>query len=130
NVFAEYDTQRAMLGFTIPAPWFQSINPVCILLFAPPLAWLWTHLGTRQPPTPVKFATALFLVAGSMAMMVVASRFAPLSGEATLSGELAGLYGTVGVAAYYGLLALLMLATGATIAVLTPWLLREMEGVR
>jgi POT family proton-dependent oligopeptide transporter len=185
NVFAEYDTQRAMLGFTVPAPWFQSINPVAILLFAPPLAWLWTHLGTRQPPTPVKFATALFLVAGSMAMMVVASRFAPLSGEATvlvsplwlfgvfvvqtlgellispiglsvatrlappaqtsqlmgvwflglavgaaLSGELAGLYGTVGVAAYYALLALLMVATGAAIAILTPWLLREMEGVR
>jgi POT family proton-dependent oligopeptide transporter len=185
NVFAEDDTQRAMWGFTIPAPWFQSINPVAILLFAPPLAWLWTHLGTRQPPTPVKFAVALFLVAGSMAMMVVASRYAPLSGDAAvlvsplwlfgvfivqtigellispiglsvatrlsppsqtsqlmgvwflglavgaaLSGELAALYGMVGVSAYYGLLCLLMVATGGAIAVLTPWLLREMEGVR
>ena len=185
NVFAEYDTQRAMLGFTVPAPWFQSINPVAILLFAPPLAWLWTHLGTRQPPTPVKFADGalsgrgvdgddgrgvalraavgrgngtrvaavalgVFVVQTLGELLIspiglsVATRLAPpaqtsqlmgvwflgLAVGAALSGELAALYGIVGVAAYYGLLALLMLATGAAIAILTPWLLREMEGVR
>ncbi len=84
NVFAEDDTRRQLLGFTIPAPWFQSINPVCILLFAPPLAWLWTHLGQRQPPTPVKFAVALLLVAASMGLMVLAARFAPTSGQAAV----------------------------------------------
>jgi len=84
NVFAEDDTRRVLQRFTIPAPWFQSINPVCILLFAPPLAWLWTHLDQRQPSTPAKFAMALLLVAASMGLMVAAARYAPTNGPATV----------------------------------------------
>jgi POT family proton-dependent oligopeptide transporter len=84
NIFAEQDTQRKLLGFAIPAAWFQSINPICILLFAPPLAWLWTRLGPRQPTTPTKFAVALVLVAVSMGLMAVAARYAPPDGPAPI----------------------------------------------
>jgi POT family proton-dependent oligopeptide transporter len=82
NVFGEEDTQRRLLGLTIPASWFQSINPIAILLFSPPLAWLWLRLGNRQPSTPAKFTMALLLVAASMGLMVVAARYAPADGPA------------------------------------------------
>jgi POT family proton-dependent oligopeptide transporter len=82
NVFGEEDTQRRLLGFTIPASWFQSINPIAILLLSPPLAWLWLRLGKRQPSTPAKFTMALLLVAASMGLMVVAARYAPADGPA------------------------------------------------
>src|SRR5262249_58848859 len=69
NVFGEEDTQRRLLGLTIPAAWFQSINPIAILVFSPPLAWLWLHLGKRQPSTPAKFTMTLLLGAASIALI-------------------------------------------------------------
>jgi POT family proton-dependent oligopeptide transporter len=45
----------------IPASWFQSINPVFILLFGLLFTALWSYLGKRrlEPSTPVKFALGL-----------------------------------------------------------------------
>ena len=45
----------------VPAPIFQSINPIYIILLAPVFAWLWTFLGRRglEPSTPAKFGLAL-----------------------------------------------------------------------
>jgi POT family proton-dependent oligopeptide transporter len=45
----------------IPASWFQSINPVYILIFGVLFTALWGYLGKRglEPSTPVKFALAL-----------------------------------------------------------------------
>jgi POT family proton-dependent oligopeptide transporter len=45
----------------IPASWFQSINPVFILLFGLAFTALWGFMGKRriEPSTPVKFALGL-----------------------------------------------------------------------
>lgn len=45
----------------IPASWFQSINPVYILIFGLAFTALWGFLGKRslEPSTPVKFALGL-----------------------------------------------------------------------
>jgi POT family proton-dependent oligopeptide transporter len=45
----------------VPAPIFQSINPIYIILLAPLFAWLWTFLGRRglEPSTPAKFGLGL-----------------------------------------------------------------------
>ncbi len=59
---AEADTDLNILGFVIPASWFQSINSLAIILLAPVMAWLWTKLGERQPSTPQKFVGGLFFV--------------------------------------------------------------------
>ena len=58
TVFADRQTNRDVLGWTIPASWFQSINAVAIVLFAPVFAWLWQKLGARKldPSTPVKMS--------------------------------------------------------------------------
>ncbi len=49
----------------IPASFFQSINAIAIVIFAPFFAWLWTKLGSRnmEPASPFKQALGLFLLA-------------------------------------------------------------------
>ncbi|MEZ4909705.1 MAG: peptide MFS transporter [Saprospiraceae bacterium] len=47
----------------IPASWFQSVNPLVIVIFAPIMSWIWTKMGTNQPSSPTKMAIGLLLVA-------------------------------------------------------------------
>ena len=70
--FAEEQTNRNLLGVTIPASYFQSINAVAIVIFAPIFSWLWTRLGeqNREPASPTKQAVGLFLL--SMGYLVIA----------------------------------------------------------
>ncbi len=76
NFFAEERTDRMLAGFEIPAPWFQSVNPILIILFAPVFASLWTRLAARgrEPSTPIKFVWALVLVSLGFAVMVAGAR--------------------------------------------------------
>ncbi len=46
----------------IPASWFQSVNPLVIVTFAPVMSWVWTKLGNKQPSSPTKMAMGLLLV--------------------------------------------------------------------
>ena len=63
--FADEQTDRNILGWVMPASWFQSFNPVFVVLFAPLLSMLWTKLGRKNldPASPIKQAMGLFLLA-------------------------------------------------------------------
>ncbi len=63
NLFTDRLVDRTMLGFSVPAPVFQSLNAAFIVVFAPVLAWLWVVLARRNlnPSTPVKFAIGVFM---------------------------------------------------------------------
>jgi POT family proton-dependent oligopeptide transporter len=76
NFFAKERTELQFLGIDFLAPYFQSVNPVAIVVLAPVFAWMWGRLAARgrEPSTPVKFATGLFLMSASFAIMVVAAR--------------------------------------------------------
>ncbi|WP_016697323.1 peptide MFS transporter [Actinoalloteichus spitiensis] len=82
--FADSRVDRDLLGFEIPPSWFQSVNPVAILLLAPLFALLWTRLGTRQPGTPTKFSGGLALVGVSFLVMMLASATLPEGGASPL----------------------------------------------
>ena len=64
TVFADRQTDRELLGWTVPASWFQSINAVASVIFAPVFAWLWGFLGRfrMDPSTPVKMSLGFFLL--------------------------------------------------------------------
>jgi POT family proton-dependent oligopeptide transporter len=51
----------AVGGFTIPASWYQSINPLVIIVLSPLLAGLWTRLGHRQPSPVAKIGAGLIV---------------------------------------------------------------------
>lgn len=63
--FAEEQTNRTLFGKTIPTSYFQSINAVAIVIFAPLFVWLWGGLGKRnmEPASPFKQSIGLFLLA-------------------------------------------------------------------
>jgi POT family proton-dependent oligopeptide transporter len=76
NLFAERDTARAVLGFTVPASWFQSLNPIYIVVFGPVFSVLWVRLGMRDldPSLPLKFIFGLLGMALGFIVMAMAAR--------------------------------------------------------
>lgn len=70
NLYTFEHADRFLMGFEIPATWFQTLNPVFIVLFAPLVAGFWSRMGDRDPGTPVKFAIGMALLAtGFLCMM-------------------------------------------------------------
>jgi POT family proton-dependent oligopeptide transporter len=61
--FAEEQTQRDLGWFLVPASFFQSLNSIFVVAFAPVFAWLWIKLGKYEPSSPAKMAIGLFLLA-------------------------------------------------------------------
>lgn len=82
NLFARDFTQRSYFGFQIPAIWFQIINSVFIVLFAPAFAALWIRLEKRgsNPSSPVKFALGLLFAGLGFAVMIPAANIVLGSG--------------------------------------------------
>ncbi|WP_276132042.1 peptide MFS transporter [Polluticoccus soli] len=65
TLFADQQTDRMIFGWEMPAAWFQSVNALAIILFAPLFASFWTALGKRdkEPASPTKQAFGLSLLA-------------------------------------------------------------------
>jgi POT family proton-dependent oligopeptide transporter len=70
--FAQNRTDLDLFGVTISPEFFQSINPLSIIILAPVFAWIWTRTHDR-PPTATKFAMGLGLAAISFLIMSAAS---------------------------------------------------------
>lgn len=75
NVFAKEQTDLTLGGLIsggIPAAFFQSVNPLTILLFGPVFSWLWIYLERKKkdPSTPMKFAIGLWLLGLAFVAMV------------------------------------------------------------
>ncbi len=69
NLFAEHNTDNNVLGWDVPASYYQSINPLFIILLAPLFGYLWIWLGKRQPSTPAKFALGLIQLGAGFAVI-------------------------------------------------------------
>src|SRR5438309_736704 len=79
TLFADRNTDRGVFGlFSISAPQTQNFNPICIVLLAPVMSWLWTSLAKRglEPSIPIKFAIALVGVGAGFLFLVFGSTFA------------------------------------------------------
>jgi POT family proton-dependent oligopeptide transporter len=96
TLFADRNTDRSVFGlFTMSAPQTQNFNPVCIVLFAPVMSWLWTGLAKRglEPSIPIKFAIALIGVGAGFLFLIFGSAFAGQSNNYQVGlWWLAGLY--------------------------------------
>ena len=68
--YADTRTDLTVGSFKIPVAWFQSLNPLFIIMLAPVFAWVWLKLGSRQPSTPKKFAISLFFAGASFLVMI------------------------------------------------------------
>ena len=86
-IYAQESLDRTVLGWTMPASFVQSINPVFIIVLAGVFAAVWTKLGPRQPSSPLKFA------AGLAVMGLAFLAFIPFSGGGPGSTALLALAG-------------------------------------
>ena len=76
NLFADRYTDLNIMGFEIPSIWFQSLNPLFILILAPIVSIIWVKLGNRglEPSSMAKFALGMLLAAAGFALMIFASK--------------------------------------------------------
>ncbi|GKT04221.1 MFS transporter [Furfurilactobacillus sp. OKN36] len=70
-LFAQQRTVLTIGSWTMPAAYFQSLNPMFIMLYTPIFAILWTRLGKRQPSTTAKFAYGLIIAGVSYLFMAI-----------------------------------------------------------
>jgi POT family proton-dependent oligopeptide transporter len=65
TLFTEESVNRTIFGFQCPVSWFQSINPVFIIILAPIIAGLWIKLSKRPKGDlniPTKMALGLIFL--------------------------------------------------------------------
>jgi POT family proton-dependent oligopeptide transporter len=76
TLFADKNTDLRLGGLTIPSSWFQIVNPVAILAFAPVFAWLWQRLAARRrdPSTPFKMVLGLSLLGVGFLFMLAGGK--------------------------------------------------------
>lgn len=75
NLYASEKTNRMLGSFEVPAGWFQSMNPLFIVLLAPMFGSLWVRLsqnGKGGMPTPYKMMLGLLLTGAGFVFMVAA----------------------------------------------------------
>ncbi|WP_100330040.1 peptide MFS transporter [Bacillus xiapuensis] len=73
NILAVYANDRVQLefaGIELQSSWFQTLNPLFIVLLAPVFAWMWTKLGDRQPSTSRKFSLGIIFAGLSFLLMI------------------------------------------------------------
>jgi POT family proton-dependent oligopeptide transporter len=73
NLFGDRATRTSMLGWEFPSSYYQSLQPLFIIIFAPVFAWIWLRLGRREPSSPAKFGFGLLFVGTGFAVLVVAA---------------------------------------------------------
>jgi POT family proton-dependent oligopeptide transporter len=68
----------------IRSSFFQSVNPLFVLILAPFFSWLWRKLGRREPSIPAKFGWGLLLQGIAFAVIAVGASIY-LSGKTPVS---------------------------------------------
>ena len=61
NFFALEATRLELFGIPLKASYFQSVNPIFVMLLAPIFAKMWIKMGEKEPSIPTKFGFGLFL---------------------------------------------------------------------
>jgi POT family proton-dependent oligopeptide transporter len=82
SLFAERFTDRVVLGWQVPAGWFQSVNALFVILLAPLMAGLWTAWERRggAPGLAAKVAWSLVLLGAGFLVAAWAARRADVFG--------------------------------------------------
>jgi len=69
------DRHVGALDWTIPTSWFQSVNPLFIVLLGPLFTFLWTFLGrkNKEPNTIIKMGLGMILLGIGFFLMIGAA---------------------------------------------------------
>ncbi len=94
TLFADRATRLTVAGFNYPSSWFQSVEPLFVILFSPVFAWIWLRLARlhKEPSSPAKFTLGLFFLSLSFALVVPAAKSFQADGGRVSLWWLVGLY--------------------------------------
>jgi POT family proton-dependent oligopeptide transporter len=94
NLFADQATRLTVFGYTYPSSWFQSVEPLFVIIFSPIFAAIWLALARRskEPSSPAKFTLGLFFLSLSFLMIVPAAKYFQQAHERVSPMWLVGLY--------------------------------------
>ncbi|MGC8660129.1 MAG: peptide MFS transporter [Desulfomonilaceae bacterium] len=83
-LWADSYTDRRILGWELPATWFQALNPALIFLFTPLVTglWAWQSRKNREPSAILKMAIGCFLLGIGFLIMVPAAWLHEIDGSA------------------------------------------------
>jgi POT family proton-dependent oligopeptide transporter len=86
NLYAAEKTNRMVAAFEVPAGWFQSLNPLFIVLLAPLFSMAWNRLAAlgRNPATPTKMVLGLVLTGVGFLAMIAAVYDQAANGKASM----------------------------------------------
>jgi POT family proton-dependent oligopeptide transporter len=75
NVWAEFNTQKGLLGIELSAEYYQAAPAIFIVIFAPLFAMMWTALARRgrEVPSAAKILLAVIFIAAADVVMVFAA---------------------------------------------------------
>ena len=75
NLYTDRYTERNVLGFEVPTAWFQSLNPLYIMIFAPIVAAFWVFLAKhkKEPSAIMKMGLGTVILGIGFIFMVGAS---------------------------------------------------------
>jgi len=84
TLFADRNVNRRIFGWEMPASFFQAVNPLFIMIFAPLFSKLWIGLSKKnmEPSTPFKFAWGLLALGCGYILLLAgvhALQFGPVS---------------------------------------------------
>ena len=82
-LFADEHTDRHVAGFEFPATWFQTINPVLVLLLAPLFSILWTRINNSRftLPDAAKIGLGMIVMGLGFVVMTAAQSRADVFGS-------------------------------------------------
>jgi len=78
-IFAADRTVTQTAGIDISPEWFQSVNPLAIVVLAPVAGWIWTRRAGRFPSTPMKFVLGVTLI--GLSALAMSWAFATFQGN-------------------------------------------------
>lgn len=99
NIYADRYTDRMIGGTEVPAGYFQSLNPLFILMFAPVFSflWIWLNKKDKSPDAPIKVFTGLILTSIGFVFLILGLFEIQVSGKANMMWlVLAYLFHTLG----------------------------------
>lgn len=65
SIYTDKFVDRTLFGWEIPTSWFQSVNPLFIILLAPVVSMLWTKLANSKRgdlPVPTKMGLGMIML--------------------------------------------------------------------
>lgn len=79
-------TNRLILGWEMPATWFQMFNPLMIVLFTPVVLafWRWQDKRKKEPSSIAKMATGCILLGVSFLILLPQAQIVASGGKASL----------------------------------------------